>query len=59
MNPKPADILTLPESYPILLEDIKTRIHESQIKAALAVNQEFGSNWWIGKEIVARQNQEK
>jgi hypothetical protein len=60
MNPKPSTLLTLPESYPLLLEDIKTRIRESQIKAAMAVNQELiRLYWWIGKEIVARQNQEK
>lgn len=60
MNPKPTTVLTLPESYPILLQDIKTRIRESQIKAALAVNQELiRLYWWIGKEIVARQTQEK
>ncbi len=48
-------LLTLPESYPLLLQDIKTRIRESQIKAALAVNQELlRLYWWIGREIVIR-----
>ncbi len=41
MNPQSS--LTLPKSYPLLLQDIKTRIRESQIKAALAVNQDFAS----------------
>lgn len=60
MSPKPAAILTLPDSYPTLLEDIKIRIRESQIKAALAVNHELiRLYWWIGKEIVIRQTQEK
>lgn len=60
MNPKPAAILALPESYLVLLEDIKKRIRESQIKAALAVNQELiRLYWWIGKEIAVRQTQEK
>ncbi len=58
MNPQSS--LTLPESYPLLLRDIKTRIRESQIKAALAVNQELlRLYWWIGREIVARQASEK
>lgn len=60
MNPKPSTLLILPESYPVLLEDIKSRIRESQLKAALAVNQELiRLYWWIGREIVMRQNQEK
>ena len=60
MNPKLASSLVLPESYSVLLHDIKSRIRESQLKAALAVNQELVRlYWWIGKEIVARQHQEK
>jgi hypothetical protein len=48
--------LSLPASYPALLENIKTRIRESQIKAAMAVNQELIQlHWWIGSEIVKRQ----
>ena len=58
MNPQSS--LTLPESYPLLLRDIKTRIRESQIKAALAVSQELlRFYWWIGREIVTRQASEK
>ncbi len=37
MNPKTSAPLLLPEGYPVLLNDIKTRLRESQIKAALAV----------------------
>lgn len=49
MNPQTASPLVLPESYPVLLENIKTRIRESQIKAAMAVNQELIKlHWWIG-----------
>lgn len=55
-----AKSLTLPKSYPLLLQDIKKRIRESQIKAALAVNQELlRLYWWIGREIVTRQTSEK
>ncbi|MCE5317829.1 MAG: PDDEXK nuclease domain-containing protein [Parachlamydia sp.] len=48
--------MKLPESYPTLLENIKARIRESQVKAAVAVNQELiRLHWWIGSEIVRRQ----
>lgn len=59
MNPKTASPSMLPESYPTLLEDIKIRIRESQIKAAMSVNQELIKlHWWIGSEIVKRQEAE-
>ena len=55
VNPKISTGILL-DSYFLLLQDIKTRIRESQIKAALAVNQELIQlYWWIGKEIVTRQ----
>lgn len=55
MNLQNIDPLLLPESYFSLLENIKTRIRESQIKTALAVNQELIKlHWWIGAEIVKR-----
>ena len=48
--------LLLPESYPVLLENIKTRIRESQVRAAMSVNQELIKlHWWIGSEIVKKQ----
>lgn len=60
MSPKMASPVFLPESYVLVLNDIKSRIRESQLKAALAVNQELVRlYWWIGKEIVIRQQQEK
>ena len=34
-------ILDLPKSYPEFLEEIKIRIQDSQIKTAMAVNQEL------------------
>lgn len=59
MNPKTASLSILPESYPILLEEIKIRIRESQIKAAMSVNQELIKlHWWIGSEIVKKQEVE-
>lgn len=59
MNPQTASPLVLPESYPVLLENIKTSIRESQIKAAMTVNHELIKlHWWIGSEIVKRQEAE-
>lgn len=59
MNSKVASAVVLPESYPLLLESIKTRIRQSQIKAAMSVNQELIKlHWWIGSEIVKRQETE-
>lgn len=56
MNQKNTSLFVLPESYPIFLEDIKTRIRASQVKAAVAVNQELIKlHWWMGSEIVKRQ----
>jgi len=49
----------LPSSYPAMLEDIKSRIHAAQIKAALSVNRELiGLYWDIGKLITVRQKNE-
>ncbi len=59
MTTQPPTSLSLPNSYPALLENIKTRIRESQIKAAMAVNQELIKlHWWIGSEIVKKQEAE-
>ena len=49
----------LPESYPAMLEDIKSRIRSAQIMAALSINRELIELYWdIGKLISARQNKE-
>jgi predicted nuclease of restriction endonuclease-like (RecB) superfamily len=56
MNLTTADPRALPENYPALLENIKSRIRESQVKAAMSVNQELIKlHWWIGSEIVRQQ----
>ncbi len=48
-----------PQTYTSLLESIKERIRTSQVRAAVAVNQELVLLYWaIGKEILARQQQE-
>jgi len=47
------------DNYRILLEDLKRRIREAQVRAALAVNQELILLYWqLGKEILKRQDQE-
>lgn len=47
------------ENYRILLEDLKRRIREAQVRAALAVNRELILLYWqLGKEILHRQDQE-
>jgi hypothetical protein len=59
MSQKPSKSLILPETYGIFLEDIKTRIRQSQLKASIAVNRELIQlHWWIGSEIVKRQEKE-
>ncbi|MBS3821819.1 MAG: DUF1016 family protein [Planctomycetes bacterium] len=49
----------LPVDYPELLEDLKTRIRASQVKAVLSVNRELIRLYWsIGESIVRRQRAE-
>ncbi|MEM9008026.1 MAG: PDDEXK nuclease domain-containing protein, partial [Cyanobacteria bacterium P01_F01_bin.86] len=46
-------------NYAALLDDLKTRIHSAQVKAALAVNRELILLYWhIGREILARQQEQ-
>jgi predicted nuclease of restriction endonuclease-like (RecB) superfamily len=49
----------LPEGYPELLENLKSRIQTSRVRAALSVNRELVNLYWqIGKTIVERQREE-
>lgn len=49
----------LPEDYPRFLHDLKTRIQQAQIRAALAVHRELLALYWgIGRDIVLRQERE-
>ena len=49
----------LPKGYVELLEDLKTRIRTTQIKATLSANRELIRLYWdIGKAIVERQRKE-
>ena len=49
----------LPASYPAMLKDIKSRIRDARIKAALSVNRELIELYWhIGRSILERQRKE-
>ena len=55
----PRSRLVPDDGYRELLEDLKGRIRSSQIKAAIAVNQELIFLYWqIGREILMRQEQQ-
>ena len=50
---------TLPNSYPILLKDIKERIQHSQVRAVFSANRELILLYWeIGRLIAKRQQKE-
>ena len=47
---------SLPDGYPALLADLKSRIESSRLKASIAVNQELIMLYWdIGRDILLRQ----
>ena len=55
----PSNKQVIPTGYKKLLEELKTRIHASQIKAAVRVNEELIKLYWeIGRQIVERQENE-
>jgi predicted nuclease of restriction endonuclease-like (RecB) superfamily len=48
-----------PSGYPELLTELKTRIRNAQVRAALAVNRELVLLYWsIGRDILVRQGSE-
>lgn len=52
-------VAPLPAGYPKLLESLKARIRQAQVRAALSVNRELVLLYWhIGREILQRQEQE-
>ncbi|OAH99911.1 PDDEXK nuclease domain-containing protein [Methylomonas methanica] len=54
-----SDIVPLPADYPAWLTELKTRIHNAQQRAALAVNRELVLLYWqIGQDILTRQTQQ-
>jgi predicted nuclease of restriction endonuclease-like (RecB) superfamily len=51
--------LETPTGYPELLEDLKSRIQNAQVRAAFAVSRELVLLYWsIGRDILARQGSE-
>ena len=49
--------LVLPENYGDFLESLKQRVRLSQVRAAIAVNQELIMLYWhIGQEILSNVN---
>ena len=59
MAKKKSQNLSVPADYGDLLESLKQRIRQSQVKAALSVNRELIQLYWeIGREIVLRQQQD-
>jgi predicted nuclease of restriction endonuclease-like (RecB) superfamily len=58
-KPGRAGFLPVPQGYAAFLSDLKERIRNAQIKAALSVNRELLALYWhIGKGIVERQQTE-
>ena len=56
MADRSSSIFSTSESYLTLLEGLKQRIRTSQLRAALAVNQEMILLYWsVGQEILQRQ----
>lgn len=55
-NDQPNSLSIAPEGYSDWLTDLKTRIHNAQQRAAIAVNREMiGLYWHIGQDILTRQ----
>ncbi len=56
MHDRPASLTPPPTGYADWLQDLKTRIHSAQQRAALAVNRELVLLYWqIGRDILVRQ----
>ena len=54
----PKKPLSLPDNYDEFLKALKERIRNSQVRAALAVNQELIQLYWeVGKFIVQQQKE--
>ena len=52
-------VQSLPDSYPVLLQELKHRIRQAQLRASVSVNRELVLLYWrIGRDILARQERE-
>lgn len=50
----------LPDTYPALLQELKQRIREAQLRASVSVNRELVLLYWrIGRDILLRQERER
>lgn len=50
------ELLSFPENYDDFLNNLKKHIRRTQVKAALAVNQELVTLYWqIGREILTKE----
>ena len=50
----------LPDTYPALLQELKQRIREAQLRASVSVNRELVLLYWrIGRDILVRQERER
>ena len=59
MTDRPASLTPPPAGYADWLADLKTRIHNAQQRAALAVNRELVLLYWqMGQDILERQGRE-
>lgn len=55
-NEQMSSLTPVPDGYSDWLTDLKTRIHNAQQRAAIAVNREMiGLYWQIGQDILTRQ----
>jgi hypothetical protein len=53
------DVPQLPQGYPAFLAELKQRIRNARLHAALSVNRELILLYWsIGRDILARQHAE-
>jgi hypothetical protein len=51
---------SLPDNYQALLQELKQRIREAQLRASVAVNRELVLLYWrIGRDILIRQERER
>ena len=58
-QPTKEDDFLLPETYKGLLKEIKDKVRSSQLKAAVAVNQEMLKLYWdIGSRLFEKQKSE-
>ncbi|QAU24807.1 DUF1016 domain-containing protein [Dyella sp. M7H15-1] len=59
MNERPVSLTRPPAGYTVWLAELKTRIHNAQQRATLAVNRELVLLYWqIGRDILERQGRE-